>query len=65
MSKEKDLKLRRVKFNHIKVLAPHCPVCKEKLGGNNSIRVLYYCSCGIWKSSPARPLEFEITSHPR
>jgi hypothetical protein len=36
-------------FKKVKVFKPHCPVCKEMLGGDNSFISPYVCSCGVWK----------------
>lgn len=39
------------KYKQVKTLAPHCPICKERLKGNNSTISPWECSCGIWESS--------------
>lgn len=28
---------------------PHCNVCGERLSGNNSKLLPYWCSCGVWE----------------
>lgn len=28
---------------------PHCPTCKNVLGGNGSKLLPYYCECGEWQ----------------
>ena len=35
-------------YKRVKVTAPHCPVCKEKLKGDNSMINPWRCLCGIW-----------------
>ena len=50
---------RHVEYKRIKVLMPHCSVCKEQLSGNNSIAMPYKCSCGTWKHDWFKP-EWEI-----
>ena len=35
-------------YKRVKVTAPHCPVCKEKLRGDNSMINPWRCLCGIW-----------------
>jgi len=37
------------KFKKVKMLMPHCPICKEILKGNNSMINPYSCSCGEWR----------------
>lgn len=39
----------RPDYRLVKELKPHCPSCKERLRGNNSILFPYRCSCGVWK----------------
>lgn len=50
----------RVKWEKRKELVPTCPICKEKLSGNNSYSFPYRCKCGTWKSNWDNPGEFEI-----
>lgn len=38
-------------YKQVKVQMPHCGVCGERLGGNNSIVNPYFCSCGEWQNS--------------
>jgi hypothetical protein len=40
---------RHPKYKKVKVLMPHCHICKEQLTGNNSIVSPWKCSCGTWK----------------
>jgi len=37
------------KYKNVKVLKPHCPVCKSQLYGNNSYVDPWKCLCGFWK----------------
>jgi hypothetical protein len=37
------------KYKMIKQPVPHCPLCDEKLKGNNSRIDPFRCSCGVWK----------------
>jgi hypothetical protein len=46
------------KYKKVKELKPHCPICREKLFGNNSIINPYKCSCGSWTQN--RNLTFDI-----
>jgi hypothetical protein len=39
----------RPEYKKVSELRPHCPHCKERLAGNNSIALPYRCSCGVWK----------------
>lgn len=39
-------------YKQIKSYEPHCPKCKEKLGGNNSGLLPWTCKCGTWKYNP-------------
>jgi tRNA(Ile2) C34 agmatinyltransferase TiaS len=34
-------------YKKVKVVLPHCPVCKEQLRGNGSMVLPYRCACGI------------------
>lgn len=36
-------------YRRVKVIAPHCPVCKQELGGDNSWTFPWTCKCGIWE----------------
>ena len=38
----------RPEYKMVKESQPHCPKCKERLAGNNSIISPYRCSCGTW-----------------
>jgi len=51
-------------YRKVSELKPHCPNCKERLQGNNSIMLRYKCSCGTWMPSYSRPFDFEIVSKP-
>lgn len=42
---------RRPEYKRVKVMMPHCPVCKEQLRGDNSINRPWECSCGVWESA--------------
>lgn len=35
-------------YKKINILMPHCPKCKEQLGGNNSMVLPWECTCGMW-----------------
>lgn len=48
------------KMKRVSVWKEHCPVCKERLSGDNSITFPFKCSCGVWKSSIEHPFEYEI-----
>lgn len=39
----------RPEYKRVKILAPHCPKCGERLSGNNSFVLPYECSCGEWQ----------------
>jgi len=39
----------------VKARAPHCPKCKERLFGDNSLGMPYRCSCGVWQSNWREP----------
>ncbi len=41
----------RPEYKIVKQREPHCPLCKERLSGNNSIVMPYKCSCGTWIQS--------------
>ena len=43
------LSVVRPEYKPVTELQPHCPNCKERLTGNNSIALPYQCSCGVWK----------------
>jgi tRNA(Ile2) C34 agmatinyltransferase TiaS len=36
-------------YRKVKVLKPHCPVCKQMLYGEGSMILPYKCKCGTWK----------------
>lgn len=40
---------RQIMYKRVKAVLPCCPVCKERLLGNNSIVSPYFCKCGVWK----------------
>lgn len=46
---EKMITSRRPVYKQVKVTMPHCPVCKEQLGGNGSGILPFSCSCGEWE----------------
>ena len=46
----KILKPRQPKWKMSKMMMPHCPICKERLTGNDYHINPYKCSCGEWKS---------------
>lgn len=37
-------------YKTVKVVEPHCPICKHQLMGTNSDISPWECPCGIWKS---------------
>jgi len=39
----------KIEWKKTKALIPHCPECKQILGGNNSILMPYNCECGQWE----------------
>ncbi len=49
--KKNILKPRQPIYKRVSIPMPHCPVCKERLGGNNSGISPYQCSCGVWEST--------------
>lgn len=38
-------------YKRVKILAPHCPNCKQELMGNNSIALPWQCECGVWQAN--------------
>ena len=56
----KQLEPRQVKYKRVKIAMPHCPVCEEMLGGNNSGVLPYTCSCGVWESDWMNPHFYKI-----
>ena len=44
-----NLNLRKPIWKQVKSFAPFCPVCSERLSGNNSDVLPYTCSCGEWE----------------
>lgn len=36
-------------YKRVMTMLPHCPICGEKLMGDNSIIHPWKCSCGVWK----------------
>ncbi len=42
------LEPRQPYYKMVKISRPHCPICKEMLGGNNSGISPWKCSCGEW-----------------
>lgn len=52
----------RPEYKLVKELKPFCPICKERLSGENSIILPYKCSCGIWKQD-YETLAFTITTN--
>jgi len=53
----------KIIYKTTKVIMPHCPKCKNVLGGNGSVILPYYCECGEWKAKDAHDFkgEYEIT----
>lgn len=41
---------RRMVYKRVKAVAPHCPLCNQRLSGNGSIATPYECLCGIWET---------------
>jgi hypothetical protein len=41
---------QRPKYVQTKVMIEHCPICNERLQGNNSIAFPWMCACGTWES---------------
>ena len=39
----------KIIYKQVKTIMPHCPKCKNMLGGNGSVLLPYYCECGEWK----------------
>lgn len=54
-------------YKRVKELKPHCPDCKEKLSGNNSIIQPYRCSCGEWHVDLTKrgAVSFIVNSQPK
>jgi len=50
-------------YKPIKEYTPFCPACEERLSGNNSILLPYWCGCGVWQSDWNNPLDFTIIPH--
>jgi hypothetical protein len=64
MPKQKEEKITRVPiYKRVKIQAPHCPKCGERLCQDNSLASPWECSCGIWEYTPiaGRLGEYEIT----
>lgn len=54
-------------YKRVKVMMPHCPICRDELSGNNSIDRPWKCSCGTWKVVFGKgylPNGYEITPTP-
>lgn len=49
-SLSEERKLRKPVYRQIKVVEPFCPMCAERLIGNNSLAHPWRCSCGEWES---------------
>lgn len=47
-------------MKRVKVYAPHCPQCGEKLRGDNSGYHPWECACGVWKAHWANGIDYEI-----
>lgn len=47
----KKLAPRRVVYKKVMTLIPHCPVCGEKLKGNDSLSDPWHCQCGEWDTA--------------
>jgi hypothetical protein len=45
----KQLEPRQPVYKRVKAIAEFCPVCKERLQGNNSYNTPWHCSCGEWE----------------
>lgn len=54
----------RPTYKKVKVLAPHCPKCEEKLQGDNSMNTPWKCSCGTWEAEPKYPFTGEYVAKP-
>ena len=57
---KKILEPRQPKWKMSKIRMPHCPVCKERLSGNNSYIKPYKCNCGEWISDWLNSTYFKI-----
>ncbi|QGH73348.1 MAG: zinc-ribbon protein [Siphoviridae sp. cttb18] len=64
---KKLLDPRQPVYKRVKMLMPHCPVCKEQLSGNNSMVSPYRCSCGEWESDwfNGKVGNFKIKTNPQ
>lgn len=40
--------IKAPKLKKVAELKEHCPICKERLTGNNSTIDPWKCSCGTW-----------------
>lgn len=49
MSLEDKLGPRYPVYKRVKAIAEFCPVCDERLQGNNSAVMPWKCSCGEWE----------------
>jgi hypothetical protein len=62
--KEPSFPFRQPVWKKVKVLRPHCPICKEELSGDNSQMFPYKCFCGFWKGDWMTPGIYKITPPP-
>lgn len=37
-------------YKQVKSIAPFCPICDQRLSGNNSLVLPYMCKCGEWQA---------------
>lgn len=59
------LDTRQPVWKRIKMLEPHCPICKQHLTGNNSMMHPYKCECGEWQDDWMNPGHFRIKINPQ
>lgn len=50
----------KIIYKQVKQSVPHCGECGERLSGNNSGIMPYWCSCGMWKANWEGPYDFKL-----
>lgn len=65
----KILEPRRPVYKRVKAVAEFCPVCKERLVGNNSHATPWKCACGeweiAWQTDLSAPYFYKIKTKPQ
>lgn len=49
MNPEDTLKPRQPVYKKVNAVAEFCPICEERLQGNNSAAFPWTCKCGEWE----------------